>query len=280
MIPADASRSSLHFLRRLTPARFDDLPLLGDTGVTQLVPVQALHSMGETMFAVSLAGSLFFNVSLDAARPRIVLYLAVTMAPFLVLAPLIGPFIDRIRGGHRIVLMAALGGRALFALLLATQLKGLLFYPQAFVIMVLAKMFAVSRNSLIPVLVEDRAHLVVVNARIARMAAAAGAVAAAPAVVVLNSAGPEWVLRLGAVIYGAGALLAFRLPPPHPEQNVSPVVEQLELSGPGVRSATIAMGSLRAAIGFLIFHLGFEMKRTGEPAWMFGVLAVAMSLGG
>nr|MCH9803531.1 MFS transporter [bacterium] len=217
---------------------------------------------------------------LDAARPRIVLYLAVTMAPFLVLAPLIGPFIDRIRGGHRIVLMAALGGRALFALLLATQLKGLLFYPQAFVIMVLAKMFAVSRNSLIPVLVEDRAHLVVVNARIARMAAAAGAVAAAPAVVVLNSAGPEWVLRLGAVIYGVGALLAFRLPPPHPEQNVSPVVEQLELSGPGVRSATIAMGSLRAAIGFLIFHLGFEMKRTGEPAWMFGVLAVAMSLGG
>ena len=280
MIPADASRSSLHFLRRLTPARFDDLPLLGDTGVTQLVPVQALHSMGETMFAVSLAGSLFFNVSLDAARPRIVLYLAVTMAPFLVLAPLIGPFIDRIRGGHRIVLMAALGGRALFALLLATQLKGLLFYPQAFVIMVLAKMFAVSRNSLIPVLVEDRAHLVVVNARIARMAAAAGAVAAAPAVVVLNSAGPEWVLRLGAVIYGVGALLAFRLPPPHPEQNVSPIVEQLELSGPGVRSATIAMGSLRAAIGFLIFHLGFEMKRTGEPAWMFGVLAVAMSLGG
>ena len=43
--------------------------------------------------AVSLAGSLFFNLSIDAARPRIILYLAITMAPFAVVAPLIGPFV-------------------------------------------------------------------------------------------------------------------------------------------------------------------------------------------
>ncbi len=280
MTLADLSRSPRRWMRRLSPARFDDLPLLGDTGVGGLVPVQALHSAGETMFAVSLAGSLFFNVSLDAARPRIVLYLAVTMAPFLVLASVIGPMIDRIRGGHRMVLMVALGGRAVFALLLATQLKGLLFYPQAFAIMVLAKVYSVSRNSLIPVLVTDRAHLVVVNARVARVAAIAGALAAIPAVAVLNSAGPEWVLRVGAIAYGAGALLALRLPSPHHETRVSPVVEQLELSGPAVKAAAMSMGWLRAAIGFLIFHLGFVMKRAGEPTWLFGLLAIAMSLGG
>jgi MFS family permease len=136
------------------------LPLLGDRGAGQLLPVQAFNTFGETMFTVSLVGSLFFSVSLDAARPRIVLYLAVTMAPFLVLAPLIGPLIDRVKGGHRIVLMAALGGRAVLALLLATQLRGLLLYPLAFTILVLGKVFSVSRNSLVPVLVTDRSHLV------------------------------------------------------------------------------------------------------------------------
>lgn len=272
-------RSPLGWIRRLTSARFDDLPLLGDRSAGRLLPVQAFHTLGETMFAVSLVGSLFFSVSLDAARPRIVLYLAVTMAPFLVLAPLIGPLIDRVRGGHRMVLLAALGGRALLALLLASQLKGLPLYPLAFAILVLGKVFSVSRNSLVPVLVTDRSHFVVVNSRLARISAVAGAAAAVVAVAILDSFGPGWVLRAGAVAYGVGALFALRLPPPHPRENVSPVVEQLELSGPGVRSATLAMGSLRAAIGFVVFHIGFVMKRAGEPAWFFGLLAVSVGLG-
>ncbi len=266
-------------MRHLTSDRFDDLPLLGDSGAGRLLPVQALHSVGDTMFAVSLVGSLFFNVSLDAARPRIVLYLAVTMAPFLVLAPLIGPLIDRVRGGHRMVLLAALGGRALLVLFLANQLKELLFYPLALAILVLAKVFTVSRNSLVPVLVADRSHLVVVNSRLAGLSAGAGAVAALVAVAILEASGPGWVLRAGALAYGAGALLALRLPPPHPQENVSPVVEQMELSGPGVRSATLGMGGLRAAVGFLVFHIGFVMKGAGEPAWFFGLLAISIGLG-
>lgn len=279
MSPAATHRSPMRWIRHLTSDRFDDLPLLGDIGAGRLLPVQALHSFGDTMFAVSLVGSLFFNVSLDAARPRIVLYLAVTMAPFLVLAPLIGPLIDRVRGGHRMVLLAALGSRALLALFLATQLKGLVLYPLAFAILVLAKVFTVSRNSLVPVLVTDRSHLVVVNSRLARVSAAAGAVAALVAVAILEASSPGWVLRAGALAYGVGALLALRLPPPHPQENVSPIVEQMELSGPGVRSATLGMGSLRAAVGFLVFHIGFVMKGAGEPAWFFGLLAISIGLG-
>ena len=115
MSGATTHRSPVRWMRHLASSRYDDLPLLGDRGAGRLLPVQALHNLGETMFAVSLVGSLFFSVSLDAARPRIVLYLAVTMAPFVGLAPLIGPLIDRVRGGHRMVLLAALGGRALLA---------------------------------------------------------------------------------------------------------------------------------------------------------------------
>ena len=73
MNPAATPWSPRRWIRQLTSDRFDDLPLLGDSGAGRLLPVQALHSFGDTMFAVSLVGSLFFNVSLDAARPRIVL---------------------------------------------------------------------------------------------------------------------------------------------------------------------------------------------------------------
>ena len=54
----------------------------GRSDLDKLLRLHPLHSAGEAFFAVSLAGSLFFNVSVDAARPRILLYLALTMAPF------------------------------------------------------------------------------------------------------------------------------------------------------------------------------------------------------
>jgi hypothetical protein len=128
-------------------------------------------------------------------------------------------------------------------------------------------------------LVTERSHLVVVNSRLARIGAVAGVVAGLVAAAILESFGPGWVLRAGALAFGVGALLALRLPSPHPRENVSPVVEKLELSGPGVRSATVAMGGLRAAVGFLVFHLGFVMKRAGEPAWFFGLMAISIGLG-
>lgn len=255
--------------------------LAGDARAGSLLPVQVLHSMGETMFAVSLAGSLFFNVSVDAARPRILLYLALTMAPFAVLGPLIGPVIDRVGGGHRTMLAIALGGRALTALVLATQLRSLLFYPLAFVIIVLAKVFAVSRNALVPVLVDDRDHLVVVNSRLARTASIAGGAAAPVALLLLTQASARWVLVAGGLLYGLGALSVVRIPSLglSPKLDGVRVVADTEMSGSGIRSATIVMAGMRAAVGFALFHLGFALKQAGQPAWVFGVLAT-VSAGG
>ncbi|MEO1062180.1 MAG: MFS transporter [Actinomycetota bacterium] len=264
-------------MRRLLPSS----PALGDTRASRLLPVHMLHSAGETMFAISLAGSLFFNVSLDAARPRILLYLALTMTPFIVLAPLVGPFIDRVRGGHRVVLMAALGGRALVAILLATQLRTLLLYPFAFAILVLAKIYSVSRNSLVPVLVDEREHLVVVNSRLARDGTIAGAITSPIGVLILNTGGAEWVLRTGGALYLLGMLLAVRIPPPrHRDPGTPSVVESTELTGPGVRGALSGMATLRSASGFVFFHVGFVLKQEGEPLWVFGLVAVAGGVGG
>ena len=56
----------------------------GEGALRRLALVHALNTAGEACFAVSLAGSLFFGVSVDAARPLIILYLLLTMTPFAV----------------------------------------------------------------------------------------------------------------------------------------------------------------------------------------------------
>lgn len=257
-----------------------DRSLLGDSAAWTLLPVQAFNSAGEALFALSLVGSLFFSVTVDAARPRILLYLALTMAPFAVLAPLIGPVIDRLRGGHRAVLLLSIGGRAVVALLLASQLKTLLLYPQALVIVVLAKVYTVGRNALIPSLVDDRDHLVVVNSRLARVGATSGAVAAAIGLVVMQIGGADWVLRLGALFYALGALSALTIHRHRVSTNASPIVETTEMHGPGIRSATMGMAALRMATGFVLFHVGFALKTSGQPTWLVaGTLGIG-ALGG
>ena len=67
----------------------------------RLSRVHALSAAGDAMITVALAGSLFFSI--DPSTPDGVgLYLALTIAPFAVVSPLIGPVIDRYAGGRRL----------------------------------------------------------------------------------------------------------------------------------------------------------------------------------
>lgn len=257
-----------------------DRSLLRNNEARSLLLVQALHSAGEALFGLSLVGSLFFNVSVDAARPRILLYMALTMAPFAILAPLIGPVIDKLRGGHRAVLLLSIAVRAGMALLLATELKTLLLYPQAFVIVVAAKVYVVARNTLVPSLVEDRDQLVVVNSMLARVGPLSGVLAALIGVAVLQVADASWVLRLGAVFYALGALSALRIPRPHVVSETPLIIESTEMHGRGIQSATIGMIGLRMATGFVIFHVGFALKTSGQPTWIVVGVGASAAVGG
>src|SRR5271165_3953638 len=66
--------------------------------------VTGASGAGDAFVAVSLAGTIFFSTSVDQARGRVVLFLLVTMAPFAVLAPFIGPALDRMPQGRRSLL--------------------------------------------------------------------------------------------------------------------------------------------------------------------------------
>ena len=70
----------------------------------RLAITHALMMGGDAAMVVALADSLFFDIDLDAARSRVLLFLLVGFAPFLVVAPLIGPLIDRVAGGRKFVI--------------------------------------------------------------------------------------------------------------------------------------------------------------------------------
>ncbi|MGZ8734023.1 MAG: MFS transporter, partial [Acidimicrobiia bacterium] len=66
----------------------------------RLAAAHAVSMIGDACVTVALAGTLFFNISPGAARPKVLLYLLLTVAPFALVAPVIGPLLDRSRGGR------------------------------------------------------------------------------------------------------------------------------------------------------------------------------------
>jgi hypothetical protein len=241
--------------------------------------VHALATMGDAAFTVSLAGSLFFNVSFDAARPRILLYLVLTMAPFVVVAPLLGPAVDRLAGGPRVVIATTAIGRAVLCLLMAANLGELAVFPVAFGGLVLGKTYSVARNALVPRLVPEHG-LVGANSRLARVSALAGGLGGAGAAALLSLTDDAvTVLVPAAVVFALAAFAAFHLPRPELTTTIRPEVAWREMHGPRVVLGAGAVTVLRCGVGFMLFLLGMSLKRSGEPAWVFGLVLVAMGVG-
>jgi hypothetical protein len=144
----------------------------------------AAITAGDAMVTLSLAGSLFFSVSVDAAVSKVLLYLVLSLAPFAVVAPLIGPWIDRFSGGRRWVVIGTCIARAAVAFLMAGLLDSLLLFPLAFTMLVLAKTYAVARASLVPEVVRTEDQLVTANARLSLIAGIAAILGQAPALLV------------------------------------------------------------------------------------------------
>src|SRR3954471_24067277 len=82
---------------------------------TRLARTHALLAAGDALVAFALAKSVFFSASPDESKFKVALYLLLTMAPFAVVAPLIGPVIDRIAGGRRFMLLMSAAVRTLLA---------------------------------------------------------------------------------------------------------------------------------------------------------------------
>ncbi|MDP9441462.1 MAG: hypothetical protein M3P34_04630 [Actinomycetota bacterium] len=260
------------------------------SGFSRLTLTHALSTGGDALVTMALAGSLFFSISPDAARGRVALSLLLTMAPFAVVAPFLGPAIDRSRHGRRAMVVASCAGRAIACLVMVQVLEGLVLFPVAFSVLVLAKGYSVAKSSIVPALVGRPQDLVEANAKLAITSALAGFVAAAPGVLVLRFLGAGWVLRLAAVVFLAGALAGVRVAAT-PAPSASGRVRAPHRCGDAPRTgaterdlrlsaAAVVMALLRAVIGLLTFLVAFGFRRTGAPAWWFGlVLAASVAAG-
>jgi MFS family permease len=237
-VGASASRGAGRVVQRMTGASG-----ARRTGLSNLIELTAASSVGDAFVAVALAGTLFFNASVSQARSQVAIALLVTMAPFAVLAPLIGPLLDRLQQGRRFILAGTLLARGA----LCWGMAGAVFYhdsvtllPAAFGVLVLQKAYGVTRSAITPRLLPREITLVTANARtgLASLVASTLGVALAAGLEYLTgggSGGAAWVLRVGTVIYLAAMALCFRVP-----EQVDLPLEQEE---PGPSPATVPLAS-------------------------------------
>jgi MFS family permease len=192
----------------------------GRTGLAQLIELSAAASVGDAFVAVGLAGTLFFSTSVTEARGRVALALIITMAPFALLAPFVGPMLDRVRQGRKYILIGTVFARGLLCWGMAGAVQHndtLTLLPAAFGILLLQKAYGVTRASVTPRLLPSEITLVTANARVALaslIAASAGVPVAAgiDALAGGHQGGAAWVLRVGTLVYLAAIVPGLRLP--------------------------------------------------------------------
>lgn len=186
----------------------------GESGLGKLIEVHAVNGAGDVMITVALASTVFFSVPTDEARGRVALYLAITMAPFTLLAPVIGPLLDRLPHGRRAAMATAMLARALLALLLSSAVVtgSLELYPAALCVLVASKAYGVVRSAVVPRLLPPRFSLVKANSRVTLGGLLATGVAA-PIGAGLQALGPRYPLYGACVIFICGTVLSFQLPP-------------------------------------------------------------------
>jgi MFS transporter len=240
----------------------------------RLARTHALVTAGDVAMVVSLAGSLFFSISPDAARSKVLLYLLVSFAPFAVVAPFIGPFIDRAPGGRRFIIQLTAIGRALLFAIMIFHLDDLLLFPLSFGVLILQKTYSVSRSSLIPTVVNNKTELVEANSKLGLISGAVGALAAAPAGA-LAAISPKLSLLFGIVVFLCAVVAAMKLPRGVVAQSPQPA-ERMELRNVSLRSAAVAMSLIRAVIGFLFFELLFWLRENHyNNVWIGAVIGAS-----
>jgi MFS family permease len=258
----------------------------------RLAWVHAASTCGDALVAVALAGTLFFAVPVAAARPRVALYLLLTVAPFAVVAPLLGRLLDGRSGAGRLALATAMALRATLAALAVARTESLLLYPLAFGLLVCSRAHGISRTAMVPEVLGQASagqDLVAVNGRMARVAALGGTAGALLGVALDRLLGGGAVLWAAAITFTAGTALALALPTTRRRREAVPGRRRDPMDRraarlarpPGrVRLARMANTCVRAVGGFTLFLLAFELRRQGVGTAGLGLLLAAVGIGG
>ncbi|MEU7094222.1 MFS transporter [Streptomyces viridifaciens] len=280
----------------------------GESGLAKLIELHALNSFGDMLITIALASTIFFSVPTGEARGRVALYLLITMAPFALLAPVVGPLLDRLPHGRRAAMAMSMLARAVLAWTMAGVISGggIALYPEALGVLVASKAYGVVRSVVVPRLLPSRLSLVKANSRVTLAGLLATGVAAAVGGA-LHLIGPGWPLRGAFLVFVIGTLMAFHLPHtvdsakgeqravlhadlpgegqgPHLIHHRPPKVKaSLRTVGPSVVLALRAMSGMRWLVGFLVFFLAFLLRTDPigglQPTLALGLVALSAGTG-
>jgi len=186
-----------------------------ESGLTALIWNQVLSYGTDAMITVALAGTVFFGASAHAQRGNVLLYLLVTMAPFALVAPFIGPALDRFQHGRRWTMAGTAIGRGILALIMAGHPTDLVvLYPCALGSLVLSKAYVVVRAAAAPRLVPPGLSLTEANARMSIFGLGSTIIGGGLVGIVIRVSGSYTAgLVLTAIAFWVCAFFAFRLPP-------------------------------------------------------------------
>jgi len=281
------------------------------SGLTALTwPVVANFAVDSAM-AVALANTLFFAAATGESKGRVALYLLITIAPFAVIAPLIGPALDRLQHGRRAALAASFLLRTGLAVVLIMNYDpatggypSWVLYPCALGMMVLSKSFSVLRSAVTPRVMPPTIDLVRVNSRLTIFGLIGGTIVGGGI-----AAGAEWffsaLLGLPGALFVvvfvtlAGASLTMRIPKwvESTEGEVPTTLsyhghgsewdwledrptEVIAIKGPrrqplGRNIITCLWGNctIKAMVGFLFLYPAFVAKAHDASGWVqLGIL--------
>ncbi len=257
------------------PSRGGTAVTITATPFTRFARVHTLSSIGDGLITVALAGSIFFSVDPSAAREKVAVYLLITIAPFAVVTPLIGPAVDRARGGRRTMVLASTFGRAVVAFLMVNHIHSLLLFPEAFAMLVLQKTYVIANRALVPKLVDSEHQLVEANSKLALLSAVGSMGGAAFGAFLALVGGPGWSAALAFVVFVTSGIASLQLPLLTVADQPAGVEERRELRGARILLASSAMGVLRGIVGFLTFLVAFEF-RGGKEGVDIGPLGAAV----
>ncbi|MGH3779188.1 MAG: MFS transporter, partial [Pseudonocardiaceae bacterium] len=91
----------------------------GRSGLSSLTYAAMMDYAASAAIAVALANTLFFSAATAESKLKVALYLLITVAPFALVAPVIGPLLDKVQRGRRVALAASFVGRGALAVVMA-----------------------------------------------------------------------------------------------------------------------------------------------------------------
>ncbi|WP_414929903.1 MFS transporter [Tsukamurella pulmonis] len=252
------------------------------SGLTALTYPVILNNAVDAAMMVALANTLFFAAAQAESKSKVALYLLVNIAPFAIIAPFMGPLLDRIQHGRRVALATSFGVRVALAVLLITNcdydpvantvnFDPWVLYPCALGMMVMSKSFSVLKSAVVPRVLPPSIDLARVNSRLTLFglvvgSGVGGAIASAAEFGLsrmLHIPGGMYALMVFAVL---GAVMCMRIPK-WVENTSGEVPTTLSYTGAMARDAARASAggaeeSGRAKIGAAFKNLRVPLGRS------------------